>query len=52
MHVTGIKRDIRRSEKPRMQRFQVKREVLSQGQIDIQRYLGMQLEGEEEKRNI
>ena len=44
VHVTGIKRDFKRSKKPRMHRREVKKEVLSEDQVDIQRYLGMQID--------
>ena len=46
---TGIKPSIRRSDKPLLERREVKKEILSQGQIDIMTYLGIPLEDDEKK---
>ena len=50
-HVTGIKRQFKRSEKLAVQRREVKKETLTEDQVDIQKYLGLQLnEAEEHKQ--
>ena len=50
MHVAGIRPKFFRSNKPELERREEKKEVQSEQQIAIQRYLGMQLEDEEKKR--
>ena len=50
VHVTGVKRDFKRSKKPLIQRHEVKKEVLSEDQVDIQRYLGMQLDNDAQEQ--
>ena len=44
--VKGVRRNVKRSEKPPVVRVEVKREVLSEEQIDIYRYLAMNLDEE------
>ena len=46
MCVKGVRRNVKRSEKPQVTRKEVKREVLSEEQIDIYRYLAMNLDEE------
>ena len=46
MCVKGVRRNVKRSEKPPVVRVEVKREVLSEEQIDIYRYLAMNLDEE------
>ena len=50
VHVAGIRPKFFRSNKPELERREEKKEVQSEQQIAIQRYLGMQLEDEEKKR--
>ena len=49
-HPTGIKRKFMRSEKPVLVRREVRREILSEDQVDIQKYLGLQLSEVEERK--
>ena len=50
VHITGIKRQFVRSEKPKQMQMEVKKVDLSEEQIDIQRYLGLQLSDAEERK--
>ena len=50
VYVTGVKRQFVRSDKPRQRKQETKREVLSEDQLDIQRYLGLQLTEAEERK--
>ena len=51
VHIPGIKRTFNmRSEKQAVKSREVKREILSNDQIDIQKYLGLQLTEVEERK--
>ena len=50
VHITGIKRQFVRSEKPKQKTKVAKKVDLSEEQIDIQRYLGLQLNEAEERK--
>ena len=50
VHITGIKRQFVRSEKPKQKTKVTKKVDLSEEQIDIQRYLGLQLSEAEERK--
>jgi len=50
VYVKGVRRNFKRSDKPGVQQRVVEREVLSEAELDIMRYLGMQLQDEERKQ--
>ena len=50
MHITGIKRQFVRSEKPKQKKKEAKKVDLSESQLDIQRYLGLQLNEADERK--
>ena len=50
VHVSGIRRRVFRSEKTKVQKTEVKEITLSEDQIDIQKYLGLQVTQDEERK--
>ena len=50
VHVTGIRKDCRRSEKPRKKQHKIERQEQTSAERAIQKYLGMQLDDEENKQ--